>query len=233
MTTGLNKTIIANNIQYYMDKTGKKRKELCMDLDIKYSTLSEWLQGKKYPRIDKIEKLADYFGVQKSDLIEEQHIFKTVFESGDDMVSYKVFFNIIAIDDQEKWLSNHYDRVSIPRSWLNGKAPEDFFVYTTNFGYEPIFQSGDIILFYKSNDLHDKDLCIGFFNNAKAEIRRIELQQDSDHEFSLKTSHIDSRAHSENQGYQYNTMEQENHKFVILGRAVKVIRTIAEIDATK
>ena len=30
--------------------------------------------GKKYPRIDRIEIMADYFGIQKSDLIEDKEI---------------------------------------------------------------------------------------------------------------------------------------------------------------
>ena len=32
--------------------------------------MSDWVNGKKFPRIDKIELLAQYFGIQKSDLIE-------------------------------------------------------------------------------------------------------------------------------------------------------------------
>lgn len=42
------------------------------DLGIARSVFNEWMKGKKYPRIDKIEMLADYFGLKKSDLIEER-----------------------------------------------------------------------------------------------------------------------------------------------------------------
>lgn len=54
-----------------MDLRGVSRKEMCDTLHFKYSTLSEWLQAKKYPRIDKIEMMANYFGIEKSDLVEE------------------------------------------------------------------------------------------------------------------------------------------------------------------
>lgn len=47
------------------------RTQLAEILDTPYSTLSDWVNGKKYPRIDKIELLANYFGIDKSDLIEE------------------------------------------------------------------------------------------------------------------------------------------------------------------
>ena len=36
------------------------------------STFNEWVKAKKYPRIDKIEILANYFGILKSDLIEDR-----------------------------------------------------------------------------------------------------------------------------------------------------------------
>ena len=67
-----NKAIMAENLKYYMEKTGKERKELAAIWGFPYSTVSEWLTGRKYPRIDRIEIMADYFGIQKSDLIEER-----------------------------------------------------------------------------------------------------------------------------------------------------------------
>lgn len=67
-----NKQVMAKNILYYMNKMGKSRKEVCADLGFPYSTFVDWCAGNKYPRIDKIEIMAEYFGVQKSDLIEDK-----------------------------------------------------------------------------------------------------------------------------------------------------------------
>ncbi|MGI5970750.1 MAG: helix-turn-helix domain-containing protein [Oscillospiraceae bacterium] len=67
-----NKRIMADNIQYYLDRAEKTRADLCRDLGFKYSTVSEWLMARRYPRIDKIEMMADYFGITKSDLVEER-----------------------------------------------------------------------------------------------------------------------------------------------------------------
>ena len=41
-------------------------------LGISYFTITSWVNGTKYPRMDKVEMLADYFGILKSDLIEEK-----------------------------------------------------------------------------------------------------------------------------------------------------------------
>lgn len=66
-----NKMVMANNIKKYMHKTGKTQKELCTTLGFKESTFSDWVKGKKYPRIDKIERMANFFGISKADLVEE------------------------------------------------------------------------------------------------------------------------------------------------------------------
>lgn len=68
-----NKAIFSKNLQKYIQLSGKTRSEICQDLKFSYSTFSEWVNGAKYPRIDKIEMLANYFDIKKSDLIEEDH----------------------------------------------------------------------------------------------------------------------------------------------------------------
>lgn len=66
-----NKKTMAKNINYYLNSTNKSRAEVCKDLGVAYSTFTEWANGRSYPRIDKIERMANYFGIEKSDLIEE------------------------------------------------------------------------------------------------------------------------------------------------------------------
>ena len=51
----------------------KDRKTVCRDLGISYTTFTDWVKGNTYPRIDKIELLANYFGVTKADLVEEHN----------------------------------------------------------------------------------------------------------------------------------------------------------------
>ncbi|BDS69820.1 TPA: LexA family transcriptional regulator [Streptococcus pneumoniae] len=67
-----NKEIFANNLSFYMEQKGVDRNTLCADLDLKYTTVRDWLKGITYPRIGKIELLANYFNINKSDLIENK-----------------------------------------------------------------------------------------------------------------------------------------------------------------
>ena len=67
-----NKEIMAKNLAYYVERSGKSQRELADVLGIATSTFNDWMKGKTYPRIDKIEMLANIFGILKSDLIEER-----------------------------------------------------------------------------------------------------------------------------------------------------------------
>ncbi len=67
-----NKEIFARNLNYYIDRSGKNQKEVAEELGFSTSTFNNWAMGNTYPRIDKIEMMANYFGIQKSDLIEEK-----------------------------------------------------------------------------------------------------------------------------------------------------------------
>lgn len=67
-----NKNIFASNLKRYMALNEKSRKDISEALEISYYTVTDWVNGKKYPRMDKVEKLAQYFGILKSDLIEEK-----------------------------------------------------------------------------------------------------------------------------------------------------------------
>jgi len=66
------KIIFSNNLKRYMDFKGLNTTDISNALDIPFSTVSDWVHGKKYPRMDKVQALADYLGVMKSDLTEEK-----------------------------------------------------------------------------------------------------------------------------------------------------------------
>lgn len=67
-----NKEVMAKNVRYYMEKRGLNAKDFSIELDFKYSTVLDWLNAKTYPRIDKIEMMANYFNIEKSDLVEDK-----------------------------------------------------------------------------------------------------------------------------------------------------------------
>ncbi len=66
------KEIFSQNILYYMNLNNLTQRETAEIAGVSAPAFSDWIRKKKYPRIDKIEKLANYFGISKSDLIEKQ-----------------------------------------------------------------------------------------------------------------------------------------------------------------
>ena len=73
-----NKEVMAKNINKYMKMNKISRNKMSEALGVSYSTLSDWVNAKTYPRIDKIEMMANYFGVSKSDLVEDKQTVDTV-----------------------------------------------------------------------------------------------------------------------------------------------------------
>ena len=67
-----NKETLSKNLLFYLERSGKSQKEVAEYIGVTPASLNEWVKAKKYPRIDKIELLARYFGILKSDLIEEK-----------------------------------------------------------------------------------------------------------------------------------------------------------------
>lgn len=66
-----NKEIMANNIRRLLEQKGLNPRQMALQLDFKYTTVLDWVNAKTYPRIDKIELMANFFNVSKSDLVEE------------------------------------------------------------------------------------------------------------------------------------------------------------------
>lgn len=87
MTAIGNKEIMATNLAYYVERSGKTQKEIAAVVGVAASTFNDWMKAKKYPRIDKIEILADYFGVLKSDLIEERKKERIEMQKNNDVIT--------------------------------------------------------------------------------------------------------------------------------------------------
>lgn len=66
-----NKEVMAKNLKRLMSAKGVNATDICRSLKFKHNTFSSWINCKTYPRIDKIEMMANYFDVSKSALIED------------------------------------------------------------------------------------------------------------------------------------------------------------------
>lgn len=71
MVSEKDKKTLVRNISFYLAKKSITQTDMANDLNLKESTVSAWMTCARYPRMDKIELMARYFGVNKIDLIED------------------------------------------------------------------------------------------------------------------------------------------------------------------
>ena len=60
--------IFARNLHYLMEAKKITQADICRELNVSSATASDWCSGKKYPRVDMLQRLADLLGVRFSTL---------------------------------------------------------------------------------------------------------------------------------------------------------------------
>ena len=64
------KVIFATNLKRYLQLTGKTQKEVAAAIGVGTGNFGDWIHCRSYPRPEKIQALADYFGIKTADLVE-------------------------------------------------------------------------------------------------------------------------------------------------------------------
>lgn len=94
------KRIFAERLNYYMNLRGKDQIDLVTELGVNKSTISTWCRGEKMPRMGTIQTLADYFGINKSDLIEDKRTPTANKHSGR-TEEFIQLFNLLSAEQQK------------------------------------------------------------------------------------------------------------------------------------
>lgn len=68
------KKLFSKNLNYFMNLNGKTQIDIINDLGFNKSSVSTWCNGTRLPRMDKVDDLAKYFGIKRSDLIEDKSV---------------------------------------------------------------------------------------------------------------------------------------------------------------
>lgn len=72
MSESTMRELFARNLKRLLEMNDKQPADIVRDLGIPFSTVSNWINGEKFPRMGKVEMLANYLGVEKSDLLEDK-----------------------------------------------------------------------------------------------------------------------------------------------------------------
>ena len=160
-----NKETMARNIKKYLVVTRKDQAEVCKDLSFPETTFSGWVNAKNYPRIDKIEMMANYFGVEKSDLIEDAT--DTLKAKG---VLIPVLGRVQAGLPIEA-IEEIIDYEEIPEEMA--QCGEYFGLQVKGESMEPKFSEGDVVIVKKQPDIESGQIGIVIVNGTDATIKRV------------------------------------------------------------
>lgn len=168
------RAVLAKNIRHYMELNQKTRSELCQALGVKYTTLSDWVNGKTYPRIDKIERMADYFGIEKSDLTEDRaklppdaipYIIRPT-QSIPIVGVVNCGMPLLAEDNIEGYIETPLDDLTSGETyfWLRAKGDS-----MANIG----IREGDLLLIRQQSDVDSGDIAVVSINGNDATLKRV------------------------------------------------------------
>ncbi len=162
-----NKEIFAKNLNYYMTINKKTRVDVCRDLDIPYSTFTDWCNANIYPRIDKIELLANYFDIKKSDLVESK---EKLDKLGNPVAEIPLLGTVKAGYDymaQENWDG----MIEVDKNII--KDGSDYFALKIKGdSMSPILIEDDIVIIKKQDDFENGDLVVAIINGDEATIKK-------------------------------------------------------------
>ncbi len=168
--------IFINNLKAIMKERKVSRRQLAEGLNIPYTTLTDWCTGRIFPRVEKINLIADYFNIKKSDLIEEitDEDDDALY---DDVVKVDVFSKLFL--DSVWCLKNEsfkIDEELIPPEWIK-KQQSYFGLIMNDNSMDPEFHKDDYLIIRECKKM-DKD---GFY---------CILEKDSDYAKIRKLIHI-------------------------------------------
>ena len=163
-----NKEIFSQNLKYYMIINNKTRADVCRDLEIPYSTYTDWCNGNIYPRIDKIELLADYFDIKKSDLIEN----KTNASNKEANSAIVLVYGSIPAGVPMECIEDIIDTEEISSDMLRG-GKEYFGLKIKGDSMEPEYLNGDTLILQKASNCESGEDCVIMVNGDEGTFKRV------------------------------------------------------------
>lgn len=162
-----NKEIFAKNLQYYMEINNKDRNDLARDLNLPYTTITSWCKGEFYPRIDKIQLLANYFNIQKADLVESRN---TLAHTSNSAVVF--VYGTIPAGIPMECIEDIIDTEEISADILKG-GKQYFGLKIKGNSMYPDYLDGDTIILEKTDDCESGDECCVMVNGSDGTFKKV------------------------------------------------------------
>ena len=161
------KKIFAKNLSNLLSINKKTQTDLVNDLNLNKSTVSTWINATKMPRMNKVEQLANYFGVEKSDLIEDSTTLDKCPRVGVKIPILGVVVAGTPISAIENILG--YEEIT-PEMAATG----DFFcLKVKGASMEPKLFEGDLLIIRQQTDVDSNEIAVVLVNGDEATVKQI------------------------------------------------------------
>ena len=161
--------MFSSNLRKYMSLNNKTQVDLINDLGFNKSAVSTWCNGTRLPRMDKVDALAKYFGIRRSDLIEDKSESKIKPTTIPVLGSVPAGIPIEAIQD-----IIDYEEIDA----ATAAKGEYFALQVKGSSMEPRICEGDIVIVRKQDDVESGEIAIVMVNGDNATIKRLLKYED-------------------------------------------------------
>ncbi|KRO04112.1 peptidase s24-like protein [Levilactobacillus paucivorans] len=163
-----NKEVVAQNLDNLMHRHSVTRSKLADDLGIKYSTLSDWLNGRTYPRVGAITQLATYFNVSPSAIVDSTEPSEVL----QGVVSIPI---IGTIAGGSPILADEHIEGYVKELKAGLPVGELFYLRVKGHSMEPTIKDGSLVLINRQPEVSDGDIAAVLINN-EATLKRVTIQ---------------------------------------------------------
>lgn len=165
--------IIGKNIKKIRDKYDLTQKELADIAGVSDKAVSTWENGIKEPRMGTIQKIADYFGIQKSNIIEADGL-DYLFAPENPCHTYPIIGEVAAGFGAEAIEEETGDYEQIPLEWMRGYSPKDFFVLRVkgNSMY-PRYMDGDRVLVLRTRSVDSGAVAVVIYDGDQGTLKKV------------------------------------------------------------
>ena len=203
------KNIFSNNLKYYMSINDVSQIEVANKIGVSPQTFNTWIQGIALPRMGKVQMLADYFGIRKSDLIEERQNITKQKSKG---VVIPVLGHVAAGIPIEM-IEDIIDTEEIPEDMA--KHGEFFALKIKGDSMTPSINNSDVVIVRQQEDAENGDIVIAAVNGNDAVCKRLKKYSDGLSLISLNPAY---------EPLYFNTSEIQGTPVKIIGKVVELRR---------
>lgn len=164
------KAIFSENLNSYIAKSEKTQLEIAKSIGVSPQTFNTWCKGIAIPRMGKVQALADYFNINKSDLIEEKklNIDTVPIESG---YTIPVLGRVAAGYGKEA-VEEVIGQIEISPAMAS--KGEFFGLLIKGDSMIPTLYDGDTVIVERTDDAESGDLVIALVNGSDATCKRLQ-----------------------------------------------------------